>query len=171
MLDLENIDKDSDSTHCLIHHIVAGSLHLAIIPTPTTHVTVANGKQLQCTGICKQVLLRLRHAEFLVIVFVEPPGSFSAVLGVNWLCTLGPLTWDFNDMVTTFIHEGNSVMLQGITEYGSLHYSIALQHELESPTMENLLEEFVPFLQNPRTCLQYTSTATRFVCYRAPSQW
>lgn len=72
--------------------------------------------------------------------FIIPLGIFSAVVGVNWLCTLGPITWDFNDMIMTFKHAGNSIILQGIAESGAFHYSLAFQQESESLTVEDLLE-------------------------------
>lgn len=36
-----------------------------------------------------------------------------AVLGVQWLKTLGPITFDFDKMLMSFSHQGTSITLKG----------------------------------------------------------
>ena len=38
-----------------------------------------------------------------------------AVLGAQWLMTLGPILWDFSKMQMKFSMEGEDVMLQGMS--------------------------------------------------------
>ncbi|KAG6479507.1 hypothetical protein ZIOFF_062973 [Zingiber officinale] len=74
---------------------------------------IANGRQLQCLGICHNVLIHLDDHKFNVEFFILPLGDIGAVLRVNWLCTLGPILWDFSQMCMSFQHTDNTIYLQG----------------------------------------------------------
>lgn len=42
-----------------------------------------------------------------------PLGSFSMVLGIQWLSTLGPVYWDFKKLRMDFIYNDEQVSLKG----------------------------------------------------------
>lgn len=42
------------------------------------------------------------------------------VLGVDWLRTLSPVTFDFNKLTLQFNHEGKTISLQGVSNNASL---------------------------------------------------
>lgn len=56
---------------------------------------VVNGK-LPCLGVCYAVSVKLGEHLFHVDFFILPLEEFGAVMGVNWLRTLGKIKWDFN---------------------------------------------------------------------------
>jgi hypothetical protein len=91
---------DSNSTHYFMVARVARRLNL----TPTTKdgmtMGVANGERLPCLEICA-ALLHQRRA----IMHRLPHHcmeSYEMVLGCNWLCTLGPIVWDFSRLSMAF---------------------------------------------------------------------
>lgn len=51
-------------------------------------------------------------ADFLVMAI----GGCEAVLGVQWLTTLGRIVWNFTDMTMSFKLDGKECCLQGITK-------------------------------------------------------
>ncbi|CAB4265105.1 unnamed protein product [Prunus armeniaca] len=57
-------------------------------------VSVANGETLTSAGLCK--------------------GGCDAVLGAQWLRTLGPIVWDFSKLQMTFNVGGQDVELKGV---------------------------------------------------------
>ena len=61
-------------------------------------VSVANGEMLQTQELCKKAVLELQglkqKADFLVLLIQ----SCDLVLGIQWLKTLGPIIWDFNEL-------------------------------------------------------------------------
>jgi hypothetical protein len=77
-------------------------------------VTVANGEKINCTGVCARVLLWLQGEPFLVDFFILPMDVCEAVLGTQWLRTLGPIWWDFARLVMIFQWKGKEVELRGI---------------------------------------------------------
>jgi hypothetical protein len=60
-------------------------------------------------------------------------GGCDIVLGVEWLCTLGPILMDFKDLTMQFQQEGQQYKFQGITT-GSPEI-------ISSHRMENLLKK------------------------------
>lgn len=88
---------DSGSTHCFVDTLTANKLGLTIATRPPLHVSVANGGQLRCSGVSRNVQIVLGSANFTVDLFLIPLGEFGVVLGVNWLCTLGTINWDFSN--------------------------------------------------------------------------
>lgn len=85
---------DSGSTHCFVNALVSHKLGLPIETRPTLNVSMANGSQLRCSGVSRGVQILLGSACFSVDLFLIPLGEFGVVLGVIWLCTLGPINWD-----------------------------------------------------------------------------
>lgn len=49
-------------------------------------------------------------AEFMVLSLKD----YDAVLGIQWLGSLGSITWDFNSMVMEFTNKGSSCSIQGL---------------------------------------------------------
>jgi hypothetical protein len=48
------------------------------------------------TGVCRTTHIYIDEEEFVVDLFVIPLEAFDMLLGVQWLCTLGPILWDFD---------------------------------------------------------------------------
>lgn len=71
------------------------ALKLPMEQKQALRVMIAGGRQLQCLGMCKNLIICLGEHTFYIDFFVIPLGGFDAILGVNWLKTLGPIQWDF----------------------------------------------------------------------------
>lgn len=103
-----------------MYHELAATLKLPTRKTPTVRVIVGNGKQLEFPGLYLQVMLHLSQTAFLVDFFIIPLVRFGAILGVTCLSTLGPITWDFKNMLMQFTHDTNQIMLKAVAEFGIL---------------------------------------------------
>jgi hypothetical protein len=56
--------------------------------------------------------------------------GFDAILGVQWLKSLGPIVWDFAALSMAFVREGRSVWLLGEGSTGHTTYTTQLQVDL-----------------------------------------
>ena len=105
---------DSGSTHNFIDQSVAKRLKCKTHLTAGLNVTVANGEVLKSQKACKAVIWEsqglLQTTDFLVL----PLRGCDLVLGVQWLQTLGPITWDFTALTMQFFVEDKLVTLQGL---------------------------------------------------------
>jgi hypothetical protein len=86
---------DSGSTHSFISMVAASRLHLDLMPLPSLRVKVANGDRVATTDVYRKTRIYIISEEFIIDLFVIPVDSCDMVLGVHWLCTLGPILWDF----------------------------------------------------------------------------
>lgn len=111
---------DSGSTHYFLDASLADRFSLTIEAQPSLWVMVANGRRLQCLGICHGVPVSLAGHCFGVDFFIIPLKGFGAVLGVNWLRNLRPISWDFSRMCMEVIFQGCTVVLHGLASDSSL---------------------------------------------------
>ncbi|KAK2987947.1 hypothetical protein RJ640_003425 [Escallonia rubra] len=77
-------------------------------------VAVASGEKLCNPGRCKGVCMMLQWVHLKVDLYLLPLEGCDAVLGAQWLSTLGPITWDFSKLEMSFKVNGKEVMLQGL---------------------------------------------------------
>lgn len=68
-------------------------------PTPDLSVAVADGSKLSSQAICKNLAWAMQGEEFVAEVRLLPLGGCDMVLGIQWLSTLGPVTWDFKNLL------------------------------------------------------------------------
>jgi hypothetical protein len=54
-------------------------------------VLVANGDHVPCEGVAQDVALAIGMKEFTMSCFDINLGGFDLILGVEYLCTLGPI--------------------------------------------------------------------------------
>lgn len=73
------------------------------------------------------------------------------VLGVNWLCQLGPINWDFVHMMLKFLIVGKQVVLQGISRELGIHpstFSLSIEPD-PNQDLQSLLEEYSDIFVDP----------------------
>lgn len=97
---------------------LAKSLGSPLKPIATQAVTVADGNHLACQFSCKNFKWKLNHCEFQSDMLIIPLGSCDMVLGVQWLCELGTVNWDFKKLVMQFDYKGTHHTLQGMFSKG-----------------------------------------------------
>ncbi|KAG7585117.1 Retrotransposon gag domain [Arabidopsis thaliana x Arabidopsis arenosa] len=107
---------DSGSTHNFIDPRVAERLQCELLPAGKTRVTVADGRRVGVSTRINNLKWNFRATEFSGDFLVLPLGGCDAVLGVQWLKTLGPITWDFDILEMQFNHASKRVCLHGIKQ-------------------------------------------------------
>ena len=93
---------DSSSTHNFIDQGVIKKLNCLTQDVKGMNVTVANRQTLVSNEVCKELQWEvqglIQHSDFMVL----PLMGCDLVLGVQWLKTLGPITWDFKILEMQF---------------------------------------------------------------------
>jgi hypothetical protein len=124
---------DNGSTHNFIHHCISKETNWYIRVVNNFQIMIANGGSMKCGGCCENVCLQIGHYQLKSHMFSIDMGGCDIVLGVEWLCTLGPILMDFKELTMQFQQEGKRYQFQGLT-VGS--------HEIiSSHRMENILKK------------------------------
>jgi len=105
---------DTGSTHTFIHEEVARRLGLLIEHRPGISVKVANGDRVTSPGVCKGTKIGIGKDTFTIDCFALPLDGFDIVLGVKWLKSLGPISFDFRALWMAFWRDGLPACLYGI---------------------------------------------------------
>lgn len=143
---------DTGSTHKFVSRQVADQVGLRFgAPTGST-VTVANGDHVPCSGLAKDVAIRIGDEFFSIDCYSIPLDCYDMVLGIKYLRTLGPILWDLDDLCMAFTLHGRRVFWKGI---GSSHWDIpptstvhSMRHS-ESELLERLLHTFNNVFESP----------------------
>ncbi|CAM8991067.1 unnamed protein product [Rhodiola kirilowii] len=106
------------STHNFLQTRLARKLGLAIEPSRHLNVTIGNGDQLQCEGVCRGVEIKFDEASFSVDFHLLPIYGAEAVLGAQWLAGLGPVLFDYQGLWMSFTHNGTHSKLVGMQTQG-----------------------------------------------------
>jgi len=93
---------DSGSTHNFVSEVAAHRVALRFDDSSGARVTVANGDRAACHGVVRDVAIHVDDHHFQVDCYVIPLDCYDLVLGVQFLRTLGPIMWDFNDLCLAF---------------------------------------------------------------------
>ncbi|XP_048492259.1 uncharacterized protein LOC125493205 [Beta vulgaris subsp. vulgaris] len=105
---------DSGSTHNFLDLDLAKKLGCCIETMEAQAVAVADGNHLACNHKCKYFTWEMNKHTFSTEVMLIPLGSCDMVLGVQWLCTLGQIVWDFKQLLMQFSLDGMNFTLKGI---------------------------------------------------------
>jgi hypothetical protein len=87
---------DTGSTHNFIQGAAMQKLGLATAAGDQLRVTVANGDRLRCVGVARDVPVMIAGEQYHITCVGIDLGCFDFILGVDFLRTLGPITWDFD---------------------------------------------------------------------------
>jgi hypothetical protein len=94
---------DTGSTHTFIKEgLLPQQLGLEVTPREGLTVKVANSERVTSGGVCRAAEMDIGSEHFNTNFYVLPLDGFDVVLGVQWLRTLGPILWDFDDLKMTF---------------------------------------------------------------------
>ena len=81
-------------------------------------VAVANGTKMQAQYVCRGFTWQLQQVSFTFDVMILPLGCCDLVLGVQWLATLGPILWDFQQLRMEFNYQGKKFVLRSANPIG-----------------------------------------------------
>lgn len=59
---------------------------------------MVNGDSVASTGLCPNMPVRIEQEIYSLDCYSIPLAGFDMVLGVQWLNTLGPILWDFQQL-------------------------------------------------------------------------
>ncbi|KAF9677931.1 hypothetical protein SADUNF_Sadunf08G0159200 [Salix dunnii] len=111
---------DSGITHNFLGTQWVTTLGLNCESKRGLQVMVANGNKVRSPGQCLNVPVTMGNQLINIDFFVLHLTGIDAVLGVNWLQTLGPILWDFRAKSMVFKQNGRVMELQGTNETHSI---------------------------------------------------
>lgn len=106
---------DSRSTHNFIDMRLAKYLQLIPDPNSRFMVQVANGEKTESQGKCAEIPLQFPNVVTPVDFLLLRLTGCDLVLGVQWLCEVNPIQWDFVEQIMRFDYKGKQECLSGIT--------------------------------------------------------
>ena len=105
---------DSGSTHNFVDQKLTKRVGFPTQTVTGLSVSIANGEKMWVQELCAGVQWKVGTVTQDTDCFVLPLNGCDMVLGVQWLQSLGPITWDFNKLTMEFVVENQLVTLQGI---------------------------------------------------------
>lgn len=104
---------DSGSTHNFLDSKLASKLQCFTKGVPVMKVRVANGKNLDCSQLCKDFQWLMQGVWFKTDVLLLPLDNYDMVLGVQWLQSLDDIVWNFKALTMQFKVDSKVIMLKG----------------------------------------------------------
>ncbi|CAL9087397.1 unnamed protein product [Musa textilis] len=86
---------DTSSTNNFMDSKVADRLAYHIEDCDKFEVMIADGRTLTCDRKCLKIKLIIEGQKLLVDFFLLPLEDFEVVFGIEWLSTLGDISWNF----------------------------------------------------------------------------
>lgn len=93
---------NSGSTHNFIAEDIMVAVGVLMRPQFGLSVTVASGDRVTSLGLCRAMSVRIGQQDSTLDCYAMLLEGFDVILGVQWLGTLGPITWDFSCMTMSF---------------------------------------------------------------------
>ena len=107
---------DGGSTHNFVDQSVVTKFGLPVVRDKTLQVMVGYREKIDCSGCCLELTLVIQdhpiQADFYVLLVV----ACQAVLGVQWLETLGPIETDYRKLTMSFNHDGQPRTFHGLQQ-------------------------------------------------------
>jgi hypothetical protein len=159
-----------------IHVMIQGECFLALLDTGSTHnflqgatmrrlgfaasggnhlrVTVTNGDRLRYVGIYRDVEVSITGEPHTITCISIDLGCLDFILGVDFLRTLGPATWDFDARTLTFQHGARRVLWQAapslLQPTSTQPTAAAVAADSGRPMLERLLQQHAAVFDEPQ---------------------
>ncbi|CAA7019723.1 unnamed protein product [Microthlaspi erraticum] len=127
---------DSGSTHNFVDTRTAEKLGCTVRTSTRSRVTVADGRRIAIQGHIDNFRWTFHGTTFESDVMVIPLGGCDMVLGVQWLHTLGPITFDFKKLEMSFKWEARKILLHGIKQDSVRHVKAAKLNKLQDEDVQ-----------------------------------
>lgn len=105
---------DTGSSHNFLNRAWVSRIGMKAEEGARLSVMVANGEKLPCMGHLPGIPIEIQGNQFQVDFFVISLEGCDAVLGAQWLATLGSILWDFALLTVAFQWQGQLVTLGGV---------------------------------------------------------
>jgi hypothetical protein len=114
-------------------------------------VTVANGDRLPCAGIAQGVEVSIAGTPYTITCVGIDLGCFDFILSVDFLRTLGPITWDFDARTLAFQRAGRPVVWHATPGPGAPRpAAVVAAAAAEQPMLDRLLEHHAAIFEEPQ---------------------
>ena len=133
---------DSGSTHNFVNSNFARKLECHSIIAPPFQVQVANGEALRCTAVY-QTAVEIQGYQFTTHLFALDLQGSDAVLGMQWLRSLGRVLHDWENLTMDFTMAGQHYHLSGIPHKQLEHSSLHSMHKLLATGVDAFLMQLV----------------------------
>ena len=97
---------------------MAKKLGCSITRIPSLSVAVVDDARVTINLVVNQFSCSLHNTEFSSYMLLIPLGCCDVVLGIEWLVTLGDITWKFDRLSMQFYVHGKTLVLRGATSEG-----------------------------------------------------
>lgn len=105
---------DSGSTHNFLDYDYARRIGCKLEPTAPFNVDIAGNLRLVSKYECKKFTWRMQGVQFNIDIMVLTLGGCDMVLGIQWLVTLGDITWNFSELKMVIPNGNKKVTLRGL---------------------------------------------------------
>ena len=103
---------DGSSTHCFVKPTIAKTQSKSIKSHKLFRVRIANGKELAYNQWIPAMKWSMQGYQFLYNVYVLDLEPYDLILGVDWMKSYSPMTFDFKELTLSFENEGENVLLR-----------------------------------------------------------
>jgi hypothetical protein len=146
---------DSGSTHNFIHRRLADEIHCFVRPVSNFQILIVNSGTMKCGGRCENVKLQMGDYHLKTHMLSISMGGCDIVLGVEWLCTLGQITLDYQELYMSFTQESHPYTLRGLQADSP--------EIISSHRMENILKKCHHGVITQFNVIQVTKHASQIV--------
>ncbi|XP_072951725.1 uncharacterized protein [Typha angustifolia] len=105
---------NTGSTHNFMDKRMVKKIGIAIDATSRFNVALRDGTTLRANNICQGVLLKFQGNSFTLDLQPLALRGVDIVLGMEWMQSLGPMTFGFSEMWMDFKRSGKRVQLDEI---------------------------------------------------------
>lgn len=109
---------DPGSTHNFLDINIASQIGCQLETTKLMSVKAATSGTLLTNYKCAAFTWKVQGSSFTTEIRTVPLDCCDFVLGVQWLCTLGPILWDFLNLRMEFTLLGTKHVLRGVVKSG-----------------------------------------------------
>ncbi|KAA0057268.1 Ty3/gypsy retrotransposon protein [Cucumis melo var. makuwa] len=104
---------DCGATHNFIAEKLVEKLQLPMKETPNYGVILGSDTAIKGKGVCGEVELWLGECKVTDSFLPLELGGVDAILGMQWLHSLGTTEVDWQNLILTFYEQGNKVVIKG----------------------------------------------------------
>jgi hypothetical protein len=143
---------DTGSTHNFFSPSAAQAAGVQFQQSTGARVVVANGDRVPCSGIGRDIDIKIGSDVFSISAYSIPLDGFDLVLGVSFLKPLHTIRMDFEDLVMSFNYNGRRVLWKGLGSNRSDIPSTASLNSIrtqEQQVLDQLLASFDSVFSEP----------------------
>jgi hypothetical protein len=143
---------DTRSTHNFFSPQAAQTTKIQFQPSTGARVMVANRDRVPCSGIGRDIKIKIGQDIFTINPYSIPLDGFDMVLGVSFLKPLHSILMDFDDLVMALNYNGKHVLWKGLgSSRADTPSTVRLNsiRQQEDHVLDHLLHSFEDVFSEP----------------------